>query len=239
MADTEGWNGPRRGGTDGLERLMRELEQVKSRLAAVERGAPLRAAGIGVDEDGMTVQSSLTVDGGDLTVTGNATFGGNTTIGGNAAITGTLSLPSGIIDNDALANPVTFNSNSGSTNNIGIPGSDTYFTPSDLTVPEGFSLAMVWGIASCSVRNTSGGPAYVFLRSRIDALTSGWWQQSGFQEALVPDNGWVSLYVPLIAAGYVTGGETLRVRAVLYGSASSPVETGSWIGTEAAGIYSR
>lgn len=81
MADTDGFNGPRRNDEDGFGRLLADLRNTKERLAAVERGAPLKAAGVGVNEDGMVVDSSLEVTGsldvtGDLSVSGSATVTG-------------------------------------------------------------------------------------------------------------------------------------------------------------------
>src|SRR5690606_15883277 len=63
MADADGWAGPRRNDEEGFGRLLNKLNNQDERLAAVERGAPLRAAGIGVDEDGLVVDSSLSVIG--------------------------------------------------------------------------------------------------------------------------------------------------------------------------------
>ena len=50
MADADGWNGPRRHDEGEFGRLLNKLRDLETRLAAVERGAPLKSAGIGVNE---------------------------------------------------------------------------------------------------------------------------------------------------------------------------------------------
>lgn len=77
MADEDGWGGNRRHDEAGLGRLLNIIKAQDRRIAAQERGAPLRAAGIGASPDGLTVNSSLNVDG-SLSVAGDATIGGPT-----------------------------------------------------------------------------------------------------------------------------------------------------------------
>ena len=87
---------------------------VEARLARLEQRAnrPFSGTGLSSPDTGVTqVDGDLNVVGrqtvtGPISVHGTANFDGDTTIGGNAAITGTLSLPNGIINNDALASPV-------------------------------------------------------------------------------------------------------------------------------------
>lgn len=106
MADTDGWNGPRRHDEAGLGRLMNEIATLKRQVAELQRGAPLRAAGIGASPEGLTVHSSLNVDGslaatGDTTIGGtldvgaDTTISGNTELGGNLGVTGDLQVRDG------------------------------------------------------------------------------------------------------------------------------------------------
>lgn len=88
---------------DGIGQLVKEIRDLRRIVNALTRQAPMQAAGIGLDEDGMTIGSSLTVDGdltstgnasfgGDIESTGDATFGGNVDIAGTADVTGQLNI---------------------------------------------------------------------------------------------------------------------------------------------------
>ena len=91
MADTDGWNGPRRHDEAGLGRLMNEIATLKRQVAELQRGAPLRAAGIGASPEGLTVHSSLAVEG-ELEATGDTTIGGTLGVGADTTISGDLDI---------------------------------------------------------------------------------------------------------------------------------------------------
>jgi len=182
MSDTDGWNGPRRGGEDDFGRWTDIIRDLQKRLAAVERGAPLRAAGIGVNEDGMVVGSSLGVTGdlnvsgdaafsGDLDVSGDAEFSGDTIIGGNAAITGTLSLPNGIINNDALANPIAFGSGFADNDGFSLAAAGANVCSFNMVVPAGYTKALVTALGVISAFNTTATLDYLRARVYIDSST--------------------------------------------------------------------
>lgn len=107
MSDEQGWNGPRRHDEAGLGRLLNRIKQLEQQVADLQRGAPLRSAGIRMSPDGLTVHSSLDVEGslaatgdtqigGTLDVTGQADFSGDTTIGGNLDVIGSATVTSTI-----------------------------------------------------------------------------------------------------------------------------------------------
>jgi len=111
-----------------------------------------------------TVDGDLIIDGtetvnGPLAVHGTAAFDGNTTIGGNAAITGTLSLPAGIIDNDALANPLKAQYIYNTTSGYAVTTTETTRASVTVTVPAGFTAAVVSVMGRVDGRNsnTTGG----------------------------------------------------------------------------------
>lgn len=95
MADEDGFNGPRRHNEDDLGRLLNRIRQLERQVAELQRGAPLRSAGIGMTPDGVTVNSSLTVDG-ELVTTGDSRIGGDIDISGSADLTGVLRVRSGL-----------------------------------------------------------------------------------------------------------------------------------------------
>lgn len=126
---------------NGLTRLVDIVKDQADRMRELTSNL-LSTAGIRLTQAGMTISKALTVDG-NLDVTGTAAFSGNTTIGGNAAITGTLSLPAGIIDNAALANPIAAQQIFFYTQNFAITAAGGTYASQTITVPAGFTKAVV------------------------------------------------------------------------------------------------
>lgn len=110
-----------------------QMQTMMDRIERLERAA---WSGITVVDGGIIVAGTLEVDG-------SAAFVGNTTIGGNAAVTGTLSLPGGIINNDALASPSKPESFFFWTSNFAITTTATIKATKTVTVPAGFTSAVV------------------------------------------------------------------------------------------------
>ena len=112
-----------------------------------------------LDVTGALVVTGTETVNGPLAVHGTAAFDGNTTIGGNAAITGTLSLPAGIIDNAALASPLASTSIYATTDTYVVTTTETTRASVTVTVPAGFTAAVVSVMARVDGRNsnTTGG----------------------------------------------------------------------------------
>lgn len=105
-------------------------------------------------------------DGGELLIEGDLEVTGNTVIGG------TLSLPAGIIDNDALANPVRAAGNSVIQNAIGAATSDQAYASASIPVPAGFSQALVLVNVYAGLSNTSGASDNLYVKARINGVDS-------------------------------------------------------------------
>jgi len=127
--------------------LRRYLERAQRQAIRESNASPYTRSGISV-----TAEDEVTVDG-SLIVTGPMAVGG------------TLSLPAGIIDNDALANPVVFDA--GYANADGFTTSTTAADLASFTVavPAGFTQAVVQASAMIFVYN--GTATYSYLRDRI------------------------------------------------------------------------
>jgi len=139
--------------------LRRYLTQQKRQANRAGNASPFTRSGSGVTAENevtyegvLKVLGQMVVDGiltvnGPLAVHGTAAFDGDTTIGGNAAITGTLSLPAGIIDNAALASPVT-----GDVGNnyvlTAVTSSWANYAGVSIAVPAGFTRAQVMAVSS-------------------------------------------------------------------------------------------
>ena len=145
------WGAPRKqvrdavdpSGFGGAEERMRILE---AKVAALQHAAFSEFVSIGLD--GMKIKNGGSLDvSGDLDVGGTADFSGDTTIGGNLAVTGTLSLPAGIINNDALTNPVLFDGGGGAVTNFAVSTTHATLGTVTKTVPAGCTkmASFCWG----------------------------------------------------------------------------------------------
>ena len=151
-----------------LQRYLRQQARTAQRMqnssAFARSGTAVSAEGVVTVDGELDVTGDLVVDGsetvnGPLAVHGTAAFDGNTTIGGNAAITGTLSLPAGIVDNAALANPVVSQAIYATTNTYVVTTTETTRASVTVTVPAGFTAAVVNVMGRVDGRNgnSTGG----------------------------------------------------------------------------------
>lgn len=138
------------------------------RIAALEKAvAELRTARSG---DYTTVTGTLDVEGtenvsGDLNVTGDASFGGH------MAVVGTLSLPAGIIDNAALANPVAPVAAHAEASNFALTTTATQRAAVTVAVPSGFTSAAIIGTVRATAKNSTATQDY--FDGYCDILTAG------------------------------------------------------------------
>jgi len=166
-----------------LQRWLRQQErkaQRQQQSSAFARSGTTVVAEDVTEVDGtLDVVGALIVDGtetvnGPLAVHGTAAFDGDTTIGGNAAITGTLSLPAGIIGNDALTSPVVPQAVYFNASNFSLNTSPAVKASQTITVPAGFTSAVVSVTARIYAANpnTTGGMGpggdYLYGKATID-----------------------------------------------------------------------
>jgi len=108
-------------------------------------------------------------------VDGTLNVVGNLNVSGPAVITGTLSLPAGIIDNAALASPVVPQSVNFTSSNFAIGTAVAVRASSTITVPAGFTSAVVTVIArvlgfnpnTTAGSNGTGGD-WLYIAAQID-----------------------------------------------------------------------
>ena len=114
----------------------------------------LKQAGIRVEKDlvrftGAVDITSTTHIGGTLDVDAAATFGGA------VAITGTLDLPAGIINNDALASPVSGDTATSFAVGLHLTATEQSVAAVSVNVPAGFSKARVMAFSTLSAGSSS------------------------------------------------------------------------------------
>lgn len=189
----------------------RTIATVARQLEEVQRGAPLRAGGVGAG--GITVKGGTirVLNGGNLEVDGEATFGGDTTVGGNMRITGTLSLPAGIIDNDALSSPV-IPATAGAAGVGGSVGTTEITAAVDtIAIPWGCTRALV--LVTCSVSFSTNAPSNTIpgVRAYVAATGGAATTGSRMESNLQATNDLISInahtkanYVGLTPGGLLT-----------------------------------
>lgn len=144
--------------------LVSIIDDLRRRVKIMETAPRLGHSSIGAG--GLLVNKGgfITIEApGTLNVGGPATFSDDTTIGGNLAVTGTLSLPGGIIDNDALANPLQPVVDRTRANNFSITTSESVRATLTIPVPAGFSRAVASATAQLTAVNGQAVNDYVLV----------------------------------------------------------------------------
>lgn len=104
---------------------------------------------------------------------GGTEFEGYVTINGPAKITGTLDLPAGIIGNDALSSPVQIGTASNGVNNYAITTASTVRASVTLTVPNGFTEAVVTANPTAMGQNSTATTDYLYVMAAVGTIGGG------------------------------------------------------------------
>jgi cytoskeletal protein CcmA (bactofilin family) len=173
------------------------------------------------DIDGTLNIGGATDIDGTLNVDAEMSVGGDATFSGAVHIEGTLSLPAGIIDNDALASPVTFLGDFIDNNSLTITTAETQQCIYSFVVPAGYSKALVVGYGSVGVVNPLGVSSSIGARIYIDRPIGGTvWGPQRFQQALAGSDAAAYPYKQTVISG-LSGGETVTLRLVALNSGAS------------------
>jgi hypothetical protein len=158
-------------GEDAQGRKIKDLERAVQQQAAAN---PLATAGIEAVPNGIVVQGSETVNG-PLVVNGSMDVAGDAEFTGNMSIAGTLNLPAGIIGNDALSNPLTpLVAHADVTNFALATGANVEKVRTTITVPAGFTQALIYATASMNAKNYNGVSDSMYLACTVNGSTPGW-----------------------------------------------------------------
>jgi len=193
---------------DALVRRIKDLERAVQELRSANQLGP---AGI------------RAVDGG-IVVEGSETVNGPLTINGPATITGELSLPAGIIGNEALQAPVYPAVYHADIQNISITnGPNVEILGADVAVPAGYTQALVSLTVTMNMTNNSASTDLAYVGANINGSSPGW---ATVASASVGQAISLSNTVVALVSG-LTGGGTFR----LTGKASSGANTWPAAGT--------
>lgn len=152
-----------------VDALMNRIRKLEGLIAELTKGSPLRQAGMGVSPGQVDFDGDVVI-GGRIFTTGDAEFSGNTKIGGSLEVTGTLSLPSGIIDNDALASPAAFARRGGGESNFNVPTAGALVAQVSIPVPSGYSSAIVLALGTAAARNPTTAAAFLYVGAQIGTV---------------------------------------------------------------------
>ena len=136
--------------------------------------------------------AGITAEPGSITVTGTENITGDLNVSGAATITGTLSLPAGIIGNDALTSPVAPLATHVGNSNFGLSG--TAFVQvigATISVPAGYTQALVFATATMHVYN-DGATDDAYLSVGINGNSIGASSQmtaNAGQGVIIPASG--------------------------------------------------
>lgn len=104
---------------------------------------------------------------------GGTDFDGFVNINGPAKITGTLELPAGIIGNDALTSPVQIGTATNGIGSYAITTTSTVRASVTLTVPDGFSQAVVLANPTAMGFNSTASADYLYAQAIIQTINGG------------------------------------------------------------------
>jgi hypothetical protein len=95
------------------------------------------------------------------------------TFSGSVEIDGNLSVPNGSISNAALQNPIQTATSSNGVNNYAISTTSTVRASLTLTVPSGFTQAVVIANPTAMGYNNTSGTDYLYVQAVIQGINSG------------------------------------------------------------------
>lgn len=169
--------------------LRRLIEALAERVKKLENTSPFSGTGLSIPASGTTqVDGSLNVEG-QLNVTGDTVIGG------------TLSLPAGIIDNDALANPVVPGQAFQGTSSFALSVAGGNIITISRTTPAGFTSVVVNAYGRVAATNSTALKDAVY--SAVDVNGTGG-NQFG-NEVVAGDFGSVSAGYSTLLTGLSTG----------------------------------
>lgn len=142
-----------------------------------ELGGPTTISG-DTDVTGTFGVTGTTTLGGPTTISGNTGVSGSLNVTGPMTVGGTLSLPAGIIDNDALTSPVEFAEDASNADGFTLTQTvDATITQFAIPVPAGYTRAIVTAFGMIFVYN--GTATFTYLRSRVfvEYGAGSWWSR--------------------------------------------------------------
>lgn len=168
---------PRRGHQpDPIKELLRRMDGLQEQINDLQRAAPARSMSItGADGSKITFdpESIQGFNGLQDLMFRLASADGTALFKGPVVIEGTLSLPAGIIDNDALSSPLQPGSAGLTDSNFAVMTAPTVRAQASIAVPAGYSRAMVMNGVAAGATNNSASHDFLYVAASINGTGGG------------------------------------------------------------------
>lgn len=198
----------------GEDGMVRRIERIERQLKELGAQDPLSTAGVEVEP-------------------------GVFRIVGNAQITGTLSLPAGIIDNDALANPIQFQDAFANDAGIGFSTGFVAQAVCTLAIPAGFTKFTFSGASVARCYNTSGVTVYLYAQtySKVVGSADAW---GATCQTTIPNVFQATVTAPHSVTHTIPGGATqVQVWTQVATSTACAADVNNFAGIEGVAYFSR
>lgn len=157
--------------------MARELQSLRKELNELKAANVFGLTGIKPKDGGTDLDGFVNING-PLGVNGTMDVAGDAEFSGSMAITGTLSLPAGIIDNEALNSPISPQTAHADVSDFALAtGANVEMVRATVTVPDGYTKALVMAAASMGNRNPHAFVDDMYVDCRINGVVSGWSSQ--------------------------------------------------------------
>jgi len=150
----------------GEDYIVREIADLKRSIRELAAANPFGLSGVRLQNGGMTLD-------GALGITGTSTIHGEQTVNGPLTVTGSLDFPAGSVSDTALANPVQTATASNGVTNYAIDTTSTVRASVTLTVPAGFTRAIITATATAMGTNSGTAPDYLYCSAIVAGVNGG------------------------------------------------------------------
>lgn len=151
---------------NGEDWLVREVQTLRRELNEARAANVFGLTGIQPRDGGTDLDGFVNING-PLTVSGASQ------IIGSLSIEGPLQLQPGSVENDALTNPVEIGTASNGVNNYEISTTSTVRATVTLTVPAGFTQAVVTANPTAMGHNGTASPDYLYVMAVVQGISGG------------------------------------------------------------------
>ena len=164
--------------------LVQKIQDMERQITELRAANPFAAMGVKPMPDGLIVEGYETINGplevnGESTINGDQEVNGDSVFNGSMAINGPLILQPGSIENDALTNPLSPQTAHADVANFALAtGPNAEMVRATVTVPAGYTQALVMASASMGNRNPTGAVDDMYIDCRINGVVSGWSSQT-------------------------------------------------------------
>lgn len=217
---------PKRVGADRVAQAIKDLQRSDEDINR-------RISGLGIQVDKADAEVIIAA-GRSLVVDGSETVGGSLTVTGDTLIEGNLSVPNGSITNAALNAPVSPVATHAQASNFALTTTNTEKARATISVPSGYSQALVFATISAKAQNTTA--AKDFLDGYVDIFGANF----GFDSAAYGDPDYTA-EISNSGSALLTGlGSSFWVRGMLAsGAASWSATTSNSINVDAIVLFLR